>query len=81
MECKIHLGLLSEFAKASADFFAATSKLFQVAGLQNDGLSFSDAYKKAKRKHDRCKRAHDAIKRHRSTHRCSRTVLKLDTTK
>jgi hypothetical protein len=55
--------------------------LFQVAGLQNDGLSFSDAYKKAKRKHDRCKRAHDAIKRHRSTHRCSRTVLKLDTTK
>jgi len=72
MECGVYIELVSEFAEAATGHFAAVSELFAATGLQSNRLSFSQAYKKAKREYDRCNRAHDAIKRHRSMHGCSR---------
>jgi hypothetical protein len=70
MECSIYVRLLTEFEAATAEYFAATSKLFDVAG-NSDGLSFSQGHKIAGLAHDRCRRTHDALNLHRFTHHCS----------
>jgi hypothetical protein len=70
MECSLYVQLLSKFEAATAEFFAAASNLFAVAG-NGDRLSFFEIREITERAHDRCRSTLAALNLHRARHHCT----------